>query len=167
MTEAMLTGTLTLWLLAILVLMILLTTLEFRLVRWQLRQAKKLKKQASITKKEIERDYNKIATMSPEDLDNYLTRIMSMIIQITITTDIADNDPDAAAILYGHLALNIENYLGPETVEAIEYFYGKDYITRWCELTYNYLDSKGDLASIVKKAQSAMLQAETKDTPGT
>jgi len=166
MTETML-GMVLIWMIPVLALMIVLARLEFQLVRWQINQAKKLKNQAAVTKKKIEMEYNKIATMSPKDLDEYLTRIMSMIIQITITTDIAENDPDAAAILYGNLAIGIEKHLGPETVEAIEYFYGKDYITRWCELTYNFLDSGGELATMVRRAKNAVMQSnETEESPG-
>ena len=156
------------WALAAFIVSLVLCVLNVRLFHWLVSQTKKLKTQAGVTKKQIELGYNKIASMSVQELDEYLTRIMSMIIQITVVTDIAENDPDAAGILYGNLAVKMENYLGPETVEALDYFYGKNYLTRWVEMSYGFLDSGGGLNDIVRKAKAnAMAKSdETEETPG-
>lgn len=135
------------------ILLVILGTLIYaniKLFYYLVQRNKLAKAHILMVKTETERKYNKIATMPPNDLEAYLSKIFAISVARASDTDVSDNDPDAASKLFFKTSERLINYLGPETVEAIEYYYGKDYIIRWCEMNYMNLTRNGVLAKIIK-----------------
>jgi hypothetical protein len=120
-----------------------------KLVILLVQRNKLMKKQIQLTKKNVERKYNKIATMDVNELDTYLTGILSICIQIAYDADISEKDPDAEEKLYFSVLQRLQIYLGNDTVQAIEYFYGPQYLSRWVQLRYTYLSKTGALAKLI------------------
>lgn len=120
-----------------------------------LQSSKKIKKKTMLQMKKLDKDvqnkYNRIALLSIGEFDNYMTKVFSMCMELASAESISDKDPDAAVKLYARTLERVITYLGPETIRALDYFYGKDYLVRWCELRYNMLNSRRYLPKIISK----------------
>lgn len=106
-----------------------------------------MEKSAEIADKRLRKGYNRIATMEVEKLHSYLSTIFTRCLEITIDKDISKKDPDAVVALMPLAEEQMMLYLGDETIEAIEYYYGLNYIHRWVELSYRILEKRGIISS--------------------
>ena len=51
--------------------------------------------------------------------------------------------------VYAYAIKSLITYIGKTTEESINFFYGKDYIYRWCELRYNLMSQTGALSKLI------------------
>lgn len=98
----------------------------------------------------VQIEYNKIATMKPEDLDIWLDKIFTSCIKMSIAAHYTPKDPINGETVYAYALADMVNYIGPTTEEAINFFYGTDYIYRWCELQYKLMDQTGALSKLIE-----------------
>lgn len=119
------------------------------------RDAKKKRKEAdeyaARIKKQTDEKYNKYISLTPSELDARLAVLFSSMLEICSVTSVSEKDPSRAEILYVKATERLLLYLGNESIEAIESYYGKGYIVRWCELQYQLLENHGDLSKILEK----------------
>lgn len=155
MFETAMAVTVLFWGLIVLVLAVGILVANVKLFWYLIERNKLAKAHVMMVKQKTELKYNKIATMDPSELDDYLIKLFSMQIQITTDADISENDPNAEGKLYFKTAERIIRYLGPETVEAIEFYYGANYIVRWCEMHYMYLNKNNRLLDLIKTKNSS------------
>lgn len=94
---------------------------------------------------------NRIVTLPVKEFEEYLTKIYTQVLELSAAKDVSDKDPNASTILYARSIEKIMLYLGNETLEAIEYYYGKDFIIRWCEMRFKILENNGKLSGIISK----------------
>lgn len=146
-------------------LLILFCTLALALcvcLGWVLIQSRKLfkyaitkvedaKKEADSIKKRTEEKYNKYAAMSVEELDNVLMLLFASHLETASLTDVAENDPNAAIKLYEKAVEQLTIYLSEDTISAIDYYYGKNYISKWCKLHFQLLENHGVISRIISK----------------
>lgn len=137
------------WSMIILCLLIGLIYWNIKLFRLLIARNKLAQEHIKMVKKNTEMQYNKIAALSPSDLDAYLIKMFSMCIMISSDTDVSERDPEARDKLYAYTATRMLKYLGNDTVDAIEYYYGEGFIIRWCEMRYNYLHRNNKLGAII------------------
>lgn len=101
------------------------------------------------------KEFNKIATLSPSELSRFLTVIFSRKLILCSDQHVSEHEPNAHETLYAYALGATLEYLGPETVEAIDYYYGKDYINRWCHEAYLELEHSNVASSIIAKERDA------------
>lgn len=94
---------------------------------------------------------NKIGTLPIQELSQYLTQVFSLSIEIALAKDISDKDPNNAVVLYSKALERMLIYLGSDTIRAIEFYYGKGFVIRWCEANYMHLENTGHLATLMAK----------------
>ena len=112
------------------------------------------KKQEELTKmveKRTREKYNKIALLEPPQLITYLTSIFSKMLELSAVTHISDKDHGAAEKLYGYALAETIAYLGKDTLDAIDYYYGKDFIYRWSYSSYRLAETRGYISRIITK----------------
>lgn len=114
--------------------------------------------------KQVKRNYNKIAALSVFELDNYLGQIYSICLDLAAAEAVSNKDPNAAVILYAKSLEKIQLYLGEDTITALDYFYGKDYLIHWCETRYSLLNTKKVLNGIIERTQSTVTIKDAMDT---
>lgn len=121
-----------------------------------LNSARQIKKKTlaslKLLDKKTKMGYNKIATLSVFELDNYLGQIYSICLDLAAAESASEKDPNVAVILYAKSLEKIQLYLGDETIKAIDYFYGDGYLVKWCELRFNMLNTKKVLNNIIDKS---------------
>lgn len=168
--DEMLLLSMVIWLVGLMVLAGSVLMICIKLAYLLIQRNKQAKLQSAQTKKRIEEKYNKIASLSPSEFDSYMTGLLSMMIQIVNDADISDRDPDAENKLYFHVLERLMVYLGTDTIQAIEYFYGKNYLTRWIQLRYTYLYKTTALQKLIAQRPSAtdtlVNQLEYEQQPG-
>lgn len=145
--------TLMLWLLAGLVV------LGF-LCWWAYRANKSLIKKHELADKHYEKikmltqtKFNKIATLGPDELTKYLSRIFKVQLVMAINEDYTDKDYQAIEKLYAGTLSRILKYIGPDTESAINYYYGSNYLIRWCENYFIELKNNGQLAKMISNPE--------------
>lgn len=112
---------------------------------------KKAIKMAKLVDKHTQNKVNRVISLPVNEFENYLFRVYSSMLEITSAKDVSDKDPNAITILYAKSLEAMIAYLGNETTEAIDYYYGKDYLYRWCELRFKLLENRGALPNIISK----------------
>lgn len=122
-----------------------------KLFKLALDKVKAAKEEAEAIRIRTEEKYNKYASMPIEELDGVLMTLFACHLETASLTDVSENDPGAALSLYSVASENLLEYLGQETVDAIDYYYGKNYIVRWCELRYQLLENHGIVSRAVRK----------------
>lgn len=150
MTEASLVVVITWCLVLTIVLTIALRqTLIFR--KYAKFSAEKAKKYEQQRKKEIDEKYNMYISLTPDELDHRLVRIFSRSLELASVTFVSKNDPDAAPKLYAKAVEKTLVFIGDESIAAIDRYYGKDYVIKWCELAYALIENKGLLSKLIDK----------------
>ena len=99
--------------------------------------------------------YNKFVAMSQPELEEYLVKTYSVLLELTCMTMVSDKDPDVVGKLYGNSLIQMLDYLGNSTVKALDYYYGEGYIERWCEVRYKFLENTGVIHSILDRTATA------------
>lgn len=105
------------------------------------------------TEVRTKKEYNKIATIKQSELNTLLAVTFARKLVLCSDQDISEKDPDAHEALLAHAQSAVIKFLGEETVAAIDYYYGKDYIHRWCHDAYLGLEHDMIASSIIKKEQ--------------
>lgn len=115
-----------------------------------------VEKMAKVAEIRLQRQYNKIATLPYDEFNSYMIATFSKAMEVVANREISKSDPDGDVSLYALATAEMVKYIGPETIEAIEYYYGKDYITRWSLLSYEMLEKRGIIKAIIisKEARS-------------
>lgn len=140
------------------ILFIVLVGLNYCSVKFLL-QTKKMKADAikalQRNEKKLQDKYNQIASLPPVELDRYLSNMFAKCLELNSAAYVSDNDHEAREKLYARATADMLAYLGTETIDAINYRYGTDYIYRWCEINYKLLENRGTLVSIINKTTYA------------
>lgn len=97
----------------------------------------------------LQRQYNRIATMPTSEFHEFLATAFSKAIEVVSYRDISKNDPDGSVSLYTLAVEEMLKYIGQETIEAVDYYYGKNYIPRWCFISYKLLEKRGVVTSVI------------------
>lgn len=97
----------------------------------------------------VQMEYNKIATLKPSELDTWMDEIFTSCLKLSIAAHYTPKDPVNGETVYAYAMHSMITYIGPTTEEAINFFYGKDYIYRWCELRYNLMMQTGALGKLI------------------
>lgn len=120
---------------------------------------KVVNEQAEQIKKYTSMEQNKYASMTLSELEPVLQSLYSQQLSIISAQLISENDPNARDILYAKSLEAMITYLGPETIEALDYYYGKNFITRWCETKYFLLENAAVISEIIdnKTIRSAQI----------
>lgn len=100
------------------------------------------------------KEYNKIACLSPKELSSFLTVVFSRRLILVSEQEISEKQMNAHEELYARALAGTLEYLGQETVDAIEYYYGTNYIERWCHEAYLALEHDSIASSIINKERS-------------
>ena len=124
---------------------------------------KKMLKQLEQFDKRVKKNYNKVAALTVFELDQYLGQIFSICLEAASAEAVSDKDPNAAVILYAKALEKLQVYLGEDTIAALDYFYGKDYLIHWCEIRYSLLNTKKVLSGIIDRSQSAVTIKDAMD----
>ena len=139
------------WICILLAILILLSWGVVKVFLSMVELKKKLKKYVQLMKHRTDMQYNKYIALSPQDLNNLLCSIFAAQLELSSTTQISELDPDRAAKLYLHATEGTGAYIGKESIDAINYYYGKDYIFRWCEMKYRLLENHGVIKKVIAK----------------
>lgn len=97
----------------------------------------------------VKLQYNKIATMTPNQLTVYLGGIFSRYLELNGELN-SEHDNTILERLFTQTQADLLEYLGQDTVNAIEYYYGSGYIEKWCQLAYFLLEKRKRLSGIVQ-----------------
>ncbi|MCM1294995.1 MAG: hypothetical protein NC311_05590 [Muribaculaceae bacterium] len=122
--------------------------------RYYKKARKYCKMQEDIVKKvelRTKKEYNKIATLPPPELSSYLTVVFSRELIFASDQEISEKQKNAHETLYATALSGVHAFLGEETVAAIEYYYGKEYVDRWCRKAYLALEHDNVASSIIQK----------------
>ena len=114
-----------------------------------LRYKKRVKQQIKQLDKQVQNKYNKIISLSVTEFESYLTKVYAICMEQAAAEGSTDKDPNAAIKLHAKTLERVQVYLGDEICRAIDYFYGKDYLVRWCEMRFNFLNTRMQLPGIV------------------
>lgn len=109
------------------------------------------KKYAEKMKARTDAKYNKYIALTPQELDERLGVLFAAQLELCSVSAVAETDPEAIGKLYALAVAGLLNYIGPESIAAIEYYYGSNYVVRWCELKYKLLENRGILSKIIDK----------------
>lgn len=123
----------------------------FCFFRSQKNEKKKTLEQAKRIDKLTQDKFNKIATLSIEEFDAYMSKLFSICMELSSVEKVSDKDPIAPEVLYAETLKRLMVYLGPETLHAIDYYYGENYLSRWCETRYTLLNNRGYIAKVVTR----------------
>lgn len=118
-------------------------------------QARDAKKKAEDVVRTVEirvkKEHNKFATLSQDELNSVLMVLFARKLVLSSDQEISEKETDAHEKLLAHAQSAVIEFLGEETVSAIEYYYGKNYIHRWCHEAYLVLEHDRIASSIIKK----------------
>lgn len=95
--------------------------------------------------------HNKIAAMTMQELDQYLSMIYAHILLLSSDQEISERDPSSVLKLYGISLESMITYIGDRNIEILDYYYGKNMLIKWCELKYKTLEHFGIIPKIVDK----------------
>lgn len=147
----MLGGTITLFLWSVFAFIISIVLLVF-MIRF-MRSARKYNAEAEEMVKVVEvrlkRQHNRIATMAPRDLEDYLIGIFAQSLELASYQTVSKVDPDGEITLYATAMPIMIKKLGSETIEALDYYYGANYISRWSLMAYEMLEKRGVINTVI------------------
>ena len=139
------------WICILLISLIMLIGANIKLLYNLIDLNKKSKKFAKMVVERTKNKVSKIGSLSPTELDEYLSKLYSGFLITSTDISISEKDPYADGKLYAISVQAMLDFLGPETLNAIDYYYGKGYVIRWCEFRYKWLDNQGLLTQIINK----------------
>lgn len=128
-----------------------------RFLRAQRKLKRDMETAAKLADLQLRMRYNRIAMLEPKEFHQYLAGMFSRCMEIVTDRDISKKDPDGGIALFTLAAAELIEYLGPETMEAIDYYYGKNYIMRWSKNAYALLDKRGVIGAAI---QNKTIRAE-------
>lgn len=131
-----------------------------RLVIVAMRMVRNAKLQVKKIDTATKNKFNKIATLTVSELDDYLTRVYVGQLEIAVMKDVSPRDPNNAVVLFAKSLEYMHVYIGEETIAALDYYYGVGYMDRWCKFRYQLLESSGQLSELVNKHHNRLSVAE-------
>lgn len=140
-----------LWVVCALFITLALVIGSFVLFVHAKRTVDKAAKKAELIEKKTKAEFNKVACLSVRELDSYLGGVFTNMLLISSMKDYTPTDPNGAVILYAKSLEAMLVYLGEDTIAAIESYYGKGFVERWCEVRYKILNQNGSLANIARQ----------------
>lgn len=99
--------------------------------------------------------YNKYISLTPDELDQRLSLIFSQQLELVSLTKISEKDPDAPSVLYALALAEVLKYIGEESLRAIDYYYGDNYVVKFCETTYKLLENRSVISNVIAKSANA------------
>lgn len=105
-------------------------------------------------KQQNDMQYKKIISLTPKELDEYLGIVFGYFLEVNTVSRVSEKDPDASVKLYANTLSSMMSYIGEENIEALDYYYGSDYLSKWCELRYALLENRRILSPIINKTYS-------------
>lgn len=118
-----------------------------------LQNARQAHKEAQLFVQTVEertrKEQNKIASLSVEEFHTFITRMFSRMIELSASANVSIKDPDVYERLYGFSYKRLEDYLGEDTLAAIRYHYGDNYLSEFCRTSFMLLATRRGLSSIV------------------
>lgn len=108
-------------------------------------------KVTKLVEKRTREKYNAIATLPPKEFGEFLTTMFAKMLEIKSASQVSDADPKADERLYIEATGALIEFLGPETIDAIDYYYGADFIYRWTRNSYALLSKRGITTKIILK----------------
>lgn len=133
-----------------LVLLIGIGVLVVKTILWEHRTRTETSELCERMKTDIKCSVNKIASLSPTDLEAYLTKIFGLVLELTSAEYISERDPQGRKNLYKTSLAQFIYYLG-DSYDGIEFYYGTGYVINWFSLHYRLLDLHGEIDKIVHK----------------
>lgn len=97
----------------------------------------------------VKLQYNKIAAMTPSQLTNYIGGIFSRYLELNGELG-SDKDNLAVERLFTSTLSDTLVYIGEDTLEAIEYYYGDQYVEKWAKLAHQLLEKRRKLGGVVR-----------------
>lgn len=139
------------WCIVALVILIVSCYWGIRFMLYRKSLLKKAHDDYEKVKESTQNKFNKVATLSPRELNIYLSKLYSIALILQSVTDISEKDTMSAEKLLASSIAKMLSDLRPETVSAIDYYYGNDYVITWCASQYRYLENLGILSAIIAK----------------
>lgn len=104
-----------------------------------------------LVEKRTREKYNAIATLPPKEFGDFLAVMFAKMLEIKSASQVSEADPKADELLYTEATGALIEFLGQETVDAIDYYYGANYIYRWTKSSYALLHKRGLTVKIIAK----------------
>ena len=102
-------------------------------------------------KKKTDMQYKKLIQLSPKELDDYLGMIFGYFLELNAESRVSERDHEVVTKLYASTLSSMLEYLGEDVIEAFDYYYGKEYIEKWCQLRYLLLENRRTLSKVINK----------------
>ena len=102
-------------------------------------------------KQQTDMQYKKVIQFTPKELDEYLGLIFGYFLELNSEARVSEKDPDANVKLYAHTLSSMLEYLGDESVQALDYYYGSSYVEKWCQLRFMLLENRRIASKIINK----------------
>lgn len=138
-------------LLVLIIMFICFLQMSIRLAHKMIELKKSINKYAELQKKRIDQSFNKFITLSPDELDKRLSTIFADQLELASATSVSEKDPNASVILYAKAFEGSIIFLGQKTIDAINYYYGDNYVIKWFETAYKILENRGLVSKIIQK----------------
>lgn len=146
-------GVLTVYIWAIILLLIGIGVVLVGVAYWlkARRILEDAKKSAERVEKRTNMKFNRIATMSMAELNQYLADVYSIALELSAVSFVSENDPKHTETLYACSVAAVHTYLGEETIAAIEYYYGRGFVIKWCEQHYRLLENRQVILRVINR----------------
>ena len=92
---------------------------------------------------------NKIAELPPDELSAYLNNIFFQQLELVADSKISTMDHAALEKLYGRSLVELINYLGEDTIDAIDSYYGNDYVQKYTKLIFEVMEKRNYLTLLL------------------
>lgn len=106
---------------------------------------------AANIKNQTDMKYKKLIQLTPKELDEYFGLIFGYFLELNSEARVSEKDPDATTKLYANTLSSMLEYIGEETISALDYYYGTGYVEKWCQLRYMLLENRRIMSKIINK----------------
>ena len=104
-----------------------------------------------LLKKQRKIEANKIATMDSEFFFNYIATMFSNVLLLESDTRVSENEPNVLSVLSEFTMEKMFEYIGDDAIDAIDYYYGSDFLDGWIQLSLRILEEEGILFNVIRK----------------
>ena len=106
---------------------------------------------AAKVKQQTDLQYKKLISLTPRELDEYLGLLFGYFLELNSEARVSEKDPDANVKLYANTLSSMLEYVGDETIQALDYYYGDSYVEKWCQLRFMLLENRRIASKIINK----------------
>jgi len=151
------------WTFATLIILLILCWITVKVFWVGVQVKKRAEKYAETIKLRTDRQYNKYASLTIMELEPILRAAYSQQLALASALAVTIKDPNAVDLLYTKSVDGLLVYLGQETIDALNYYYGDGFILRWCETQFKLLENEGIISEIIAKTiKSAQIERTMK-----